>query len=358
MPGPKRIIFDPDGDVLLRFSCPLAPIAPKDYLCRDSGSEKLAVAKVTNKPQDIAKVTPRKVEMLVSSKHLALVSPVFKAMFRPGFKEGHELSTTGKLNLPLDDDDPTAWEVILNIIHCRLEYVPCRVGLVFMISMSVLADKYQMVAALRYHAKIWIDKGVKLIPTPYDPNFVLPWMAIGWVFKHKEAFYTALHTARRTSTHEIINLATTRRLPIPSAVIEHINSDRQRAIENAIQLINYEIKRVQATPNCRNYVGAFSKKKMMACDSMVIRSLLGSASKLGLWPPSVARSNFGDSSFQSTAAAIRRVTIHTLCDDIFGVRGPLEVNVETRHFTKELLDQQLAKIESRMDRYSLQDLPL
>jgi hypothetical protein len=87
---------------------------------------------------------------------------------------------------------------------------------------------------------------------------------------------------------------------------------------------------------------------------MVIGSLLGSAAKLGLWPLSVARSNFGDSSFQSTAAAIRRVEFHTLCDDIFGVRGPLELNVETRHFTKELLDQRLANIESRLNGYLLE----
>ncbi|KAJ5041066.1 uncharacterized protein L3040_005621 [Drepanopeziza brunnea f. sp. 'multigermtubi'] len=293
MPGPKRIIFDPDGDVLLRFSCPLAPIAPKDYLCRDSGSEKLAVAKVTNKPQDIAKVTPRKVEMLVSSKHLALVSPVFKAMFRPGFKEGHELSTTGKLNLPLDDDDPTAWEVILNIIHCRLEYVPCRSELCSPLDGNRLGVQTQ--------------RGILHCPPHSTANLDS---------RNNKSGYnsTVAHTFCRDRTYQF------------------------------------------GPPT--NYVGAFSKKKMMACDSMVIRSLLGSASKLGLWPPSVARSNFGDSSFQSTAAAIRRVTIHTLCDDIFGVRGPLEVNVETRHFTKELLDQQLAKIESRMDRYSLQDLPL
>ncbi|KAI9048634.1 hypothetical protein LZ554_007466 [Drepanopeziza brunnea f. sp. 'monogermtubi'] len=358
MPVPKRIIFDPDGDVLLRLSYPLAPIALKDYLCRDSESEKQAAAKVTNEPQDIAKGTSRKVEMLVSSKHLALVSPVFKAMFRPGFKEGNELITDGKLDLPLDEDDPIAWEAILNIIHCRLGYVPGRVELAFMISISVLADKYQMVEALCYHASIWIDQRVTLIPTPCDPNFFLPWMAIGWVFSHEEAFYTALHTARRSSPHELINLAETRPLPIPSAVIEHINSDRQRAIEEAIQLIDSEIQRVQATPNCRNYVGAFSKEKMMACDSMVIGSLLGSAAKLGLWPLSVARSNFGDSSFQSTADAIRRVEFHTLCDDIFGVRGPLEVNVETRHFTKEILDKKLAEIEYRMDSYSLQDFLL
>ena len=72
------------------------------------------------------------VHMLVSSKHMMLVSPVFKAMLQAStFKEGQKLSAAGKVEVPLPEDDSTAFEVVLNIIHGRNKLVPRVLSLEF-----------------------------------------------------------------------------------------------------------------------------------------------------------------------------------------------------------------------------------
>jgi len=73
--------IDPDGDFLLKFSC------SSDEVESEAGE---AVEPVFN------------VHIRVSSKHMMLASPVFKAMLQHGnFKEGCELGTHGTANVPL-----------------------------------------------------------------------------------------------------------------------------------------------------------------------------------------------------------------------------------------------------------------
>ena len=60
----------------------------------------------------------------VSSNHLRLASPVFKALLQTGFIEGDQLRANGSLELTLPDDDPDAMLVLLNIIHGYFRNVP------------------------------------------------------------------------------------------------------------------------------------------------------------------------------------------------------------------------------------------
>lgn len=60
----------------------------------------------------------KEIRMLVSSRHLMLASPVFKAMLQhSNFKEGDELHSTGSVEVPLPDDDPDAFKILLDIIQ-------------------------------------------------------------------------------------------------------------------------------------------------------------------------------------------------------------------------------------------------
>jgi hypothetical protein len=60
----------------------------------------------------------KEIRMLVSSRHLMLASPVFKAMLQhSNFKEGEELHSTGKVSVPLPDDEPDAFKILLDIIQ-------------------------------------------------------------------------------------------------------------------------------------------------------------------------------------------------------------------------------------------------
>lgn len=115
-----------------------------------------------------------------------LVSPVFKAMFRypNGFKEGKKLHTTGLINVPLPDDNPDAFLLLVNIIHCLDTEVPLVINLQSLCDFAVLVDKYQMHDAVAIISSIWIDA---LMGESYfygvNDDRVLIWLCIAWVFK-------------------------------------------------------------------------------------------------------------------------------------------------------------------------------
>lgn len=122
----ERLIFDPDGDLRLR----LRYIEEKDedkevknnntvpFLGNFSDTTSESSAEPVTEPV----FTPikyglselkegdaiKEVEMLVSAKHLMLASPVFYAMFKYNFLEGDTLRSTGRVEVPLPDDDAGA----------------------------------------------------------------------------------------------------------------------------------------------------------------------------------------------------------------------------------------------------------
>jgi hypothetical protein len=100
------------------------------------------------------------VQMLVSSKHLMSASTVFKAMLRAGaFQEGQTLNSTGRVSIPLPDDNPDAMKVLLDILHHRNRQVPKTVTLSLMTHLTILVDKYQMVEVLEAYQPIWLADG-------------------------------------------------------------------------------------------------------------------------------------------------------------------------------------------------------
>lgn len=89
------------------------------------------------------------VHMLVSSKHMMLASPFFKAMLKGGvFKEGRKLKSNGKVEVPLPDDNPDHFRAILDIIHGRNRQVPRTMDLVSLVEVSILVDNYQKAEAV------------------------------------------------------------------------------------------------------------------------------------------------------------------------------------------------------------------
>jgi hypothetical protein len=128
--------IDPDGDLLLKFS-------------RFSNVESQA---------DEAVEPVFNVHMRVSSKHLTMVSPVFKAMLHRGnFREGRELGNTGSVDVPLPDDNPDAFLIILDVLHGYHRKVPRDISLLMLTCISILVDKYQMVEAVEVFSNGWIE---------------------------------------------------------------------------------------------------------------------------------------------------------------------------------------------------------
>lgn len=133
------------------------------------------------------------IDLLVSSRHMALASPVFKAMLRhEGFKEGHILSTEGSVKVQLPDDSPRAMRIVCSIIHSQNRRVPRKVSLKRLASIAILVDKYQMVETVESYSDTWIDRLKPELPTEYitaeDEKKIFRWMEIAWVFGRAEEF--------------------------------------------------------------------------------------------------------------------------------------------------------------------------
>jgi hypothetical protein len=160
---------------------------------------------------------PSHIRMRVSSKHLTLVSPIFKSLLKGGYKESQSLSSRGTAEIPLPDDDCQALEILLNIIHGRLKHVPRTLSLDELTQITVLVDKYQLQEVTEMFSQAWIDLLKKRTPIECT-NELLPWICIAWVFKEADHFAKTTKIALLESEgHLSQTLEIT--LPIPSRIL-------------------------------------------------------------------------------------------------------------------------------------------
>ncbi|EFQ36412.1 uncharacterized protein GLRG_11540 [Colletotrichum graminicola M1.001] len=82
-------------------------------------------------------------------------SQVWKKMLFGPFKESKPAFGTWLVHLP--DDDPDALEIVLNIIHANFPLVPATPGLAELYEIFQMANKYDMVPALKPWANAWLD---------------------------------------------------------------------------------------------------------------------------------------------------------------------------------------------------------
>jgi hypothetical protein len=80
-------------------------------------------------------------------------SPVFGAKLEySNFQEGGDLAV-GKAEVPLPDDDPVAFEIILQILHHYISKIPFKVELPMLLRIAVLVDKYHMQETIGLYGK-------------------------------------------------------------------------------------------------------------------------------------------------------------------------------------------------------------
>jgi hypothetical protein len=137
--------FDQDGDLLLiLFRTPVTDDETSIFSAEDeensgekqtniANEEDMSMSNVadaldeiavrqdgTNTPQTTMPNPGTEVRMVVSSKHMMVCSPVFRAMLQHGnFKEGQALRSSDVAEVPLPDDDPDMFIILLNIVHLR-----------------------------------------------------------------------------------------------------------------------------------------------------------------------------------------------------------------------------------------------
>lgn len=135
-------------------------------------------------------------------------------MLQRRFNESNVLRRTGSVEIPLPDDDPDAFLILLNIIHGRIRKVPLQVDLQMLTQLAILVDKYEIHECVEMFTNFWFAHLQPTIPDKYTED-IPSWICISWVFgKHDE-----FKTATRLLLHERREALPMGELPIPISVV-------------------------------------------------------------------------------------------------------------------------------------------
>lgn len=154
------------------------------------------------------------VRIRVSSKHLTLASPVFRTMFKVIYKEGLNLHSQGHAELPLPDDNPAAFLIILHLIHGQIRKVPRKIDLWMLTELAILVDKYELLETVEMWLDYWLQDLESTIPLTLN-NDLLPWICISWVFR-KSAILKKVTKIAQTESQGLLEA---NQLPIPECVL-------------------------------------------------------------------------------------------------------------------------------------------
>ncbi|KAH1287596.1 hypothetical protein KXW56_001348 [Aspergillus fumigatus] len=171
--------------------------------------------------------------MRVSSRHLALASPVFMRMFNGNWHEAREIRCEGIVVLIMDIWDVDITLILMNILHGYAPQVPRKVDLDTLAKIAVMVDYYQCRGAVEVFADIWVD-GLKADMPKAFGKPVLQWICIAWVFRKPTEFFAATRVTLVQSPGVVHAYG----LPIPNRVIETINEAREQGIREALAAID------------------------------------------------------------------------------------------------------------------------
>ncbi|KAG5942528.1 hypothetical protein E4U59_001070 [Claviceps monticola] len=133
------------------------------------------------------------VKFRLSSRHLALASPVFKTMFDGLWKEIAKSSGWSDNGCPVRYEliaaewDDELFLMLMNIIHGRNILVPLSVDLTTLMKFSVLVEYYQCQEVTLFVVGHWIKEVSNSLPKEYGRDCVA-WMFVSWVFSCSEFF--------------------------------------------------------------------------------------------------------------------------------------------------------------------------
>ena len=108
----------------------------------------------------------------VSSRHLALASPVFKDMIHSEDEKSHMFREQSFAQVPLADDDPGALLVLLRLLHNQHRLVPRKVDLWMLTKIAILVDKYELLEVTHLLASDWLSSVKETIPPKLNENLL------------------------------------------------------------------------------------------------------------------------------------------------------------------------------------------
>ncbi|KAH0538932.1 hypothetical protein FGG08_004523 [Glutinoglossum americanum] len=289
--------LDPDGDLILVL------VGHDEGLHTNGLSDETALGENVTMERSVQN---EKIRFRVSSKHLCLASPVFRVMLQGKFKEAAVLLSTGTVEIPLEDDNPAAFLILLNIIHGYTRKVPRKITLDLLTQIAILLDKYNCREVVEAFSERWIDQLRGDVPRSLT-NTLLLWLCIAWIFEEPAEFRAITQIAERESPG-VIEGDQVNSLPIPSSVLNSINAKRQAAISSTLCTLQSFLQKYQgSTILCRK-----GGTPGFNCDAMVLGGLTKGMASIGLLPPPIPP--YEGLSFTKLVGGIRDMQLPALCD--------------------------------------------
>ncbi|KAI9882231.1 MAG: hypothetical protein M1823_006025 [Watsoniomyces obsoletus] len=290
----ERHELDPDGDVTLvltRF-IPVPPTSSKAATMGSANGSTTASVQTDDKTRltkdgalvgdsDELEVTVD-VEVLVSSKHLSLASPVFKAMLRGSFRESVKLANTKEVEVRLPDDDADIMLLMLKVIHHHWRSASRSIDFVTIKNVALMVDKYAVKETAAAGFYIWLNVLEPPEPKSFDST-VAAWLFIYWTAIRPLGFRRLTRLAERESRGRLMQEGE-EQFPLPDAICgqcfspfgsrvdvnfaeDAIEENRQKALQAIFQLFQTLLDDYGngTTRQCR--------ERVMGCDAMVLGSL-------------------------------------------------------------------------------------
>lgn len=139
----------------------------------------------------------------VSSAHLMLVPPVFKAMLDGPFRESSQ-NEDGRFEVITSECSAPALLILLDIIHGHHRDVPKTMELGLLTEMAILVDYYECHEIVKMFAENWIASIVQedgIERSTHQTN--MSRLFISWVFGKEELFNTTVQTLLKVTARPI-----------------------------------------------------------------------------------------------------------------------------------------------------------
>ncbi|KAG6105603.1 hypothetical protein E4U14_005040 [Claviceps sp. LM454 group G7] len=217
----------------------------------------------------------------LSSRHLALASPVFKTMLNGVWKESAPPSNWSdcqvRYELAATEWDVEDFLMVMNIVHGRNRQVPVSIDLETLGRISVIVDYYQFQEVAQVFVGLWIDRLSGNLPTKYGQECVT-WMFVSWVFSYSEIFAKMTRVAIKTSEDGLGTI----NLPFPSMLLSTATPHLHRISMLMCFVAVLEQKREHFIDGIFNILGDLCKdlcKGRRGCSFECRSMLLGSLMK-------------------------------------------------------------------------------
>ncbi|KAF4947849.1 hypothetical protein FSARC_13872 [Fusarium sarcochroum] len=174
-------------------------------------------------PPSTKDAQPIEVRFRVSSAHLMLASPMFKAMLDGPFSESTR-NSQGLYEIKAFDWGAEALLILLDVIHGHHRSTPKTVSLEVLLEIAVLVDYYQCHEIIEPFAEMWIATFGEKTWEDYDDS-CMPWLFISWVFGQEKFFNHMVATCIKFSKGPLRT-----HVPLPSTILDKLESRRQSLI--------------------------------------------------------------------------------------------------------------------------------